>query len=272
MNFTPEQLAEKYETLTAYIEEFISSPRKEWLLALYEKYQDRILLAPASSKEHYHNAFPGGYLDHVCNVVAASLRLYGLYEEYGIRVNDFTHEEMVFSALNHDLGKIGDENGEYYIPNTSDWHRINQGKIYAFNPAIPHMNVTDRSFYLLQQAGIIISQNEYLGILLTDGLYEEKNKPYLMSYDKDWELRFNLPMLLHMADKMALTKERDLWLKEQSSPAVQLAKASPQTYPKKGKSDPQKRNADMKKTFENSPNASALFDSIFAGASQKTEN
>jgi hypothetical protein len=125
------------------------------------------------------------------------------------------------------------------------------------------MNVTDRSFYLLQSVGIVVTRNEYIAIHLTDGLYEDKNKSYLVTFEKEQQLRFNLPIILHHADMLALQAERDMWRKEQSDPAVQLAKASPQTYPKKGKSDPQKRNADLKKTFEKSSGANAIFDSLF---------
>ena len=265
MQFTAEQLQEKWEELITYIALCISSPRKEQLLALYEKYQERILLSPASAKEHYHNAFPGGYLDHVLRVVSNALALNEVWATAGARTDNYTKEELVFSALNHDLGKIGDEGGEYYQPNLSEWHRLNQGKIYGFNPELTHMNVTDRAFYILQSEGIKITRNEYISIHCADGLYEEKNKAYFIGYEKEQQLRINLPFIIHHADLMALQIERDEWRKTQSDPAVQLAKASPQTYPKKGRSDPQKRNAELKKTFENSPSATALFDSLFNG-------
>ena len=264
MQFTPEQLQEKWEQLLQYVEEYISTPRKEQLTALYERYQERILLAPASAKEHFHNSFPGGYIDHVLRVVQNALDIRDLWYKAGANVGNFTAEELVFAALNHDLGKIGDETGEYYQPNLSDWHRINQGKIYTFNPEITFMNVTDRSFYMLQLEGIAVTRNEYIAMYLTDGLYEDKNKPYLVGYEKEQQLRFNLPIILHHADMLALHTERDIWRKENESLEGNIAKINPQTAPKRAKSDPQKRNADLKKTFEGS-NAASIFDELFKG-------
>jgi len=267
MQFTEQQLQTMWDELVTKAG-YIASPRKEQLLALYEKYQERILFAPASAKEHFHNALPGGYISHVLNVTRNALALYEVWKNAGANVDNFTTEELVFSALNHDLGKIGDEDGEYYVPNTSDWHRINQGLIYNINPNVTWMNVTDRAFYILQSEGIKVSRNEYIAIHLTDGLYEEKNKGYLISYDKNFQLRFNLPIILHHADMLALHTERDAWKKEQESLEGNIAKINPQTAPKKAKSDPQKRNADLKKTFEGSLNAKNMFDELFKG---KTE-
>ena len=41
-------------------------------------------------------------------------------------------EELIFVALNHDIGKMGfpGEGNETYIPNDSEWHRKNLGKEY----------------------------------------------------------------------------------------------------------------------------------------------
>jgi hypothetical protein len=271
MQITAEELQAKWEELIQLVTDNITSPRKEQLLTLYEKYQERILLAPASAKEHFHNAFPGGYLDHVLRVVNNAMAIYSVWKSAGANCDNFTMEELVFSALNHDLGKIGDEDGEYYQPNLSDWHRINQGKIYTFNPAVTYMNVTDRSFYILQSVGIVITRNEYIAMLLTDGLYEEKNKSYFITYDKEQQLRFNLPIILHHADMLALHSERDAWRKEQESLEGNVSKINPQTSPKKAKSDPQKRNQDLKRTFEKSEKAKSMFDELFMGKQLQAE-
>ena len=44
------------------------------------------------------------------------------------------------------------------------------------------MTVTDRALYLLQHFGIKMSEKEYIGLRLTDGMYEEANKSYYVSY------------------------------------------------------------------------------------------
>ena len=75
------------------------------------------------------------------------------------------------------------------------------------------MKVPDRGLWLLQHYGVKVTDKEYIGIKLTDGLYDEANKSYLMSYNPDWQLRSNLPYILHQADMMATHIEYDQWMR-----------------------------------------------------------
>jgi len=131
---------------------------------------------------------------------------------------DYTEKEVIFCAMHHDLGKIGDLKNEYYIPNESEWHRKNQGKIYNHNDKLHYMNVTDRTFWLLQHFGVTISEHEFLGIKLADGLYEEGNERYYKTYIEGNELKSNLPYLIHNGDLLAtrMEHERYMYSKESS--------------------------------------------------------
>ena len=73
------------------------------------------------------------------------------------------------------------------------------------------MKVPDRGLWLLQHYGVKVTDKEYLGIKLTDGLYDEANKSYLMSYNPDYNLRSNMAYILHQADMMATHIEFDQW-------------------------------------------------------------
>ena len=73
------------------------------------------------------------------------------------------------------------------------------------------MTVTDRAVFLLNHFGINMSELEYVGLRLTDGLYEEGNKSYYMSYNKDFSLKSNIAYILHQADMMATHIEYDEW-------------------------------------------------------------
>ena len=130
----------------------------------------------------------------------------------------------MFATIHHDLGKVGGVEEDYYIPNESDWHRKNQGKIYGHNPDLSYMNVTDRSMWLLQHFGVKITDTEYLGIKLADGLYEDGNKSYYMSYNPDFELQSNLPHIIHQADMIASKTERDAWKYDDSDSQPVVAK------------------------------------------------
>jgi hypothetical protein len=168
-------------------------------------------MAPASAKEHYHNAYPGGYMDHIMNVLTTSFGVKKLYEARGGTI-DFEDEELAFATIHHDLGKLGDkQQGEYYLIQESEWHRKNKGEIYKFNSELQYMDVTDRALFILQQYGIVCTWKETLAIKLSDGLYHEANKSYLMSYNPDHELKTNLPRIVHVADYISCRCEYDMW-------------------------------------------------------------
>lgn len=196
------EISANYDKLLAVINDNIAPPRLELLIKLYSDKQEIIAFAPASGKEHYHNCYIGGYVEHVLNVIDIALKVDALWTDSGA-INSHTTEELIFAALNHDLGKIGEGDQPYYIPNPSDWHRKNQGAIYTQNPAVNFMPVQDRSLFTLQEYGITCSFNEYVAIKTHDGLYDKGNEAYLISWSDDGKLRTNLPYILHQADMMA---------------------------------------------------------------------
>lgn len=209
-----EKIVKNWEKHLKIVDTFISEPRKEKLLGLYKDLEDQIVIIPASSKPYLHNAFPGGYVDHVNRVVQCSLEVKNLWEKLGATVN-FTEEELVFSALNHDLGKVGEVGLPNYVDQDNDWRRKNMQELYTQNTDLPFMQIQDRSLFLLQSAGIEVSKNEYLAIKLHDGLYDETNKPYYMSYQPTAALRTNIVYILHQADLLAAKIEYDTWKKTQ---------------------------------------------------------
>ena len=192
MKLTAEQIKENWEQLLSYIDKYISSPRKEKLLDFYKKFEDRLALMPAAHKKEYHNAFPGGYVEHVNRVVRCSLKQYELWKEEGVDTSTFTIEELVFSAINHDLGKMGDEENESYIPQTDKWRRDKLGEDYKFNELVPFSSVPDRGLFLLQSHGVQYTFNEMLTIQTHDGLYDEGNKKYLISFTPGQKPRTSL--------------------------------------------------------------------------------
>ena len=209
---TPEQIQENWEKLIQIVKDTFEegSERREKLLNMYHYFEERMCMAPASGKEHFHNAHAGGYVEHVIHVTNSALQIKEVWEKNGATIN-FTDEELVFAALHHDLGKVGDLADDYYTPNDSDWHRKNQGLIYKHNPNLQFMTVTDRALFLLQHFGIVLSDNEYIGLRLTDGLYEEANKSYYIGYSPERALRTNIAYILHQADMMATHIEYDFW-------------------------------------------------------------
>ena len=203
MKLTAEQIQENWNTFISNIENHITGDRKQALLDFYNKYQERVMLMPAAHKKEYHNAFPGGYVEHVNRVVRCALKQAKLWEEEGADMSTFTNEELVFSAINHDLGKMGDENHESYIPQDDKWRREKLGEDYKFNTKVPFSSVPDRGLFMLQSHGIIYTFNEMLAIQTHDGLYDVANEKYLKAYMPEQKPRTSLPFILHQADLMA---------------------------------------------------------------------
>ncbi len=215
------EIAHNWKNLMKVIDVEFTGERKDSLIKMYNFFQDRMMLMPASSFEHYHNCFAGGYVDHVLRVMSCADAVYENWKALGSDCSGYTREELIFAALNHDLGKVGTQEFEMYRPNPSDWHRKNQGKIYEINPEIPFMSVPDRSLLLLQEFGIKFTQNEMMGIKLHDGMYDDANKPYFVAFRPESRMRINLPIILHHADHMASQIEYETWKNADSTSVVE---------------------------------------------------
>lgn len=205
-----EQIQSNLEQFYSNIEQYIAEPRRSQLLNLYKNQEELLALAPASSKASFHNSFAGGYVDHVNRVVESAIKVANLWAQMGA-ASSFTEEELVFAAINHDLGKLGLDGKPRYIPNDSEWHVKNQGANYKPNAELPFLPVQDNSLFILQSAGIQLSVNEYIAIKIHDGLYDDGNKAYLISGQNESKLRSSLALILHQADMLASRVE---WEKE----------------------------------------------------------
>ena len=213
-NYTAEQLQANYDKFMEAINKVFTGERLEKLLHMYSENElgTELALAPASGKLNFHSAYVGGYIDHVMNVARNAHKIKKLFVEGGGIVN-FTDEEMFFAAFHHDLGKLGDTKEPYYLPQTSEWHQKNKKEVFTHNPKLQYFDVTDRAFWLLNQYGIKYTQKEQLGIHMADGLYNDATKKYFMSYSEDFQIKTDLPLILHWADHMSTRIENSEYRK-----------------------------------------------------------
>ena len=248
-----QQIQDNWIELRGIINDTFSGERLDKLNKMYDYFEDRMVMAPASGRAHFHNAMVGGYVEHILHVVKFSQEVRDIWEKNGATIN-FTNEELVFAALHHDLGKVGDLEHDYYVPQESDWHRKNRGEIFTHNGALQYMTVTDRAIFLLNQFQIPMTENEYIGLRLTDGLYEDANKSYYISYNPDWALKTNIAYVLHQADMMATKIEYDEWRRGEVEEEVKV-----QT-----KVDNIKKAVTMEETSDQlSQKSKDLFDELF---------
>ena len=225
MSLSAEQIKSNWETFNDNIRTYIEGDRKYKLLDFYKKYADDLILMPASHKTAYHNAFPGGYIDHVNRVVEGALAINKTWVEFGAEQN-YTIEELVFSAMNHDLGKMGNGEEMAYLPSKDDWRKKNLGEMYQYNKKLAYMSVPDRSIKLLVDHDIKLTENEWMCIKLHDGLYDQANEPYLKNYMPEQKPRTSMIFIVHQADLMAARIEfEQVWLSKFNEEVLDKPKA-----------------------------------------------
>ena len=226
MTLSAEKIHKNYEKHLKIIDSYIGD-RKDSIKTMIESLGENYIMSPASGKSWYHNAFPGGYVDHINRVVEYAVKQSRLYEEMGGTI-DYTEEELVFAALFHDLGKIGDGESPNYIPQTDKWRQDKLSEMYTPNPDLQFMLIPYRSLFILQKFGIQVSQKEFLGIRLHDGVFDDANKSYFFSYQESSRQKTSLISVLHTADFLASKVEYDIWKGNggSSKPKVQKTQSS----------------------------------------------
>lgn len=226
MALSAEIISKNYQKHLKIIDTYIGD-RKEKVLGMLKHLEDTYVMAPASGRSWFHNAFAGGYVDHVNRVVEYAVKQSRLYQEMGGTI-DYTEEELVFAALFHDLGKIGDGDRPNYIPQTDKWRQDKLSEMYTYNPDLDFMLIPDRSLFILQRFGIEVNQKEWLGIRLHDGVFDKANEAYFFSNVESSRQKTSIVSVLHAADFLASKVEYDMWKRNggSSTPKTQKSKST----------------------------------------------
>lgn len=194
MTLTPEDIAANFDKFRSLCEKL--GDRSPAALALVDHLGERLALCPASSRKEYHAAFPGGLVDHSLRVLSNAMKL---CKAFGWEV---PKDSLIIGCLFHDLGKVGDHEQDYYLPQDSDWHREKLGEMYKYNRDMQYMTVPDRGVWLCQHFGLKLSQAEWLAIKLNDGQYADENAPYKMKEPR-------LVDIVHTADLISTKQEKE---------------------------------------------------------------
>lgn len=192
-----EKIQKNIEVFSDLVENIVSSPRKELISSMMESdFAQLYFTAPASSRENYHYAWPGGLVSHSFNVYK---NLRKLNEAFKL---NFSEESMFIVSMFHDIGKACATNmtEPHYVPSVEQW-KLNKGILYEYNENGVYMPNHLRSIFILMHFSISLSAEEFQAIYLNDGQYLTENKPYALKESK-------LALYLHMADRIALEQER----------------------------------------------------------------
>lgn len=145
--------AKEYGFLTPELEAFLGSD---------------LISAPASTMLKLHNAFEGGLVDHTLRVMKHAYLINKNNLLDGLKVSETSLFKIV---LLHSIGKI-----KLYKPETSQWHRDNQGKMYNFNEDLVSMRVGERSAYYALSNGVELTEEEYAAITNFDKLDDSQSE------------------------------------------------------------------------------------------------
>ena len=82
------QIKENWETFREEIDLQFPTRAKQ-IHKMYDDFEERIAMMPASSIAHFHNAFAGGYVDHVLRVMGCTHELYILSRDFGLAQKEY---------------------------------------------------------------------------------------------------------------------------------------------------------------------------------------
>ena len=227
MSLSAEKILSNYEKHQKIVKTYIGD-RQEQVLSMIDALGENYVMSPASGKTWYHNSFAGGYVDHVNRVVEYAVKQMRLYQEMGGTI-DFTEQELVFAALFHDLGKIGDGDRPNYVPQTDKWRQDKLSEMYTYNPDLDFMLIPDRSLFILQKFGIKVTQKEFLGIRLHDGVFDKANESYFFSNMESSRQKTSIISILHSADFLASKVEYDMWKQSGGNSTPKVSKSNTST-------------------------------------------
>ncbi len=144
--------------------------------ALLEELGERIITTPYSRFVHEPGCEPGGMVHVSLQIAKAATRL---IEAYGYDAD--MKKSLVKVALLHDIGKLGDLEDDWLLPQDSGWYREKLGAHYKFNDGkgVQKMSVSHRTLYLLQHFGVKLTRDEWLAIQLAGGFHFEENRWYV---------------------------------------------------------------------------------------------
>ena len=156
---------------------------------------ERLVMCPASTKEDQYGCYPGGLIEHGLKVTDAMRRINTALD---LKVPTAA---IIKVGLLHEIGKVGDENNDYYQEQTSDWHREKLGQLYTYNENLEKMTVSHRTLWLLQHYGVRLDRDEWEAISTAQGFHLEENKFY--AYTKN-----NLTKMLLSAKTLVTTQSQ----------------------------------------------------------------
>lgn len=157
-----EALHEKYfKLLSKYFGE-AASARIESSLG------DRLSVAPRGLTPQ-EGGYAGGIIDFALKVAKQS-KLFADKPEL--------QASLVRVSLIHELGKLGDDTRDQFLPQDSSWHREKLSQHYKYNELCEKMTFVHRTLYFVAKFHLELSTDEWITIITSSGFHLEENRFY----------------------------------------------------------------------------------------------
>jgi hypothetical protein len=186
-----QKIKENWDSFNGLLEQ--TGTRAPQLKEMLNHFGERACIAPASTRIEFHNAFPGGFIDHSLRVLRTAINI-----SAALNVKS-SKDSIIIAAALHDWGKVGTLDADYYVMQDSQWHN-KQGQMYRKNDSIRMPN-SQLGLFTMSQFGVKLSEDEYLSVLLNDGMYAEGNREYGMKEP-------SLALIVHWADRWSTQCEK----------------------------------------------------------------
>jgi hypothetical protein len=134
---------------------------------------ERVMLAPASTKRDFVCCHAGGLVEHSLRVlqnVAKLRQVYNLTDTVEV-------PSIILTSLFHDIGKVGTGSKDYYVDNTSDWHRDKLGIYYNVADRFQHVSVGQLSLMQLSGNKVEIDIDEWYSISVIGSKGQREDLP-----------------------------------------------------------------------------------------------
>lgn len=186
---------EQYHAAVSAIVDSFPEPRRSAVRNMLDGLLgEQFMVAPASTRRAYHNAYPCGLVAHSLTVATNAVKIAA-----ALAPSRWSTQQLMFCGLFHDFGKAGSPGSPYYLPTKEDWKRRNEE--YYDVSSVEWMPNSEKSVWLLQSHGVVLTHEEYAAIRLNDGMGPAENKP--------WSFREpDLALVVHWADHWAMRSEQ----------------------------------------------------------------
>ena len=119
---------------------------------------ERILMCPAEPRNDSPGCEPGGLIQQAITVAKGLKRL-----NDGFNMGTTT-ESILLVGLFHEIGKIGNLDEPYFVPEEEGWRRDKLGAFYKPNELLSRMTIPERSLFLLNHYGVKLTEEEFMAI------------------------------------------------------------------------------------------------------------